>query len=384
MHRLASSLDFIFTLDDEGVVWGGGYLNLNDESTGDSDLELSYEYTDVNSDAIPTNGLLYKYPTKIDIPEKVIAVYGTSLHFIFLVENGMIWCLGHNDLGQLGFDHDIDYCIKPTKNPFINNVTQLTCGYKHTLFITDNVVMGFGDNAFGQLGIGCEEPHSNEPCIVKIVNDIKSIVAYGDSSAFITNTGNLYFTGCNDIKVPDSKLNSIYTPILIDNIPKVRMLILGEEYIAFESVIGDILFLYGGSNIKLKKYSKQFSKLNKPNDVFIQSMHSGISCFVLVDDNESVWIMGMDPMGNHYPQKSSDNFSFTNISFPTQVLDVWVTSGTIVYHTRHGIYHYGTQFYAAEAYDYDKILPDNFYYVKDEYSSIIGSITPTNVKSARK
>jgi alpha-tubulin suppressor-like RCC1 family protein len=86
-----------------------------------------------------------------------------TFHTILISDNGKIWAIGSNEYGQLG--------LGPGYNEYINVPTEIqrglnglsedvriisaSCGQSHTVLLSDDGrVWTFGDNEYGQLGLG--------------------------------------------------------------------------------------------------------------------------------------------------------------------------------------------------------------------------------------
>ncbi|CAG2161401.1 unnamed protein product [Oppiella nova] len=101
-------------------------------------------------------------------------------------EDNYVFSWGHNSEGQLG-RHVTEFGIhlKPENIPDLNdkNITQICCGYKHSLALTTGgQVYGWGSNYDGQIGTDAIW----SPKLIPQLNDIKSISS--------THTGDNHFT----------------------------------------------------------------------------------------------------------------------------------------------------------------------------------------------
>jgi alpha-tubulin suppressor-like RCC1 family protein len=105
--------------------------------------------------------------------EKMVMISCGYKHSMALTESGRVFSWGENSYGQLGTENEI-YREKP-KLIEINDVSfkKISCGQRHSLLLSsDGSIYAFGDNSFGQIGIGNREMQ-NKP--IKLINDKKII-----------------------------------------------------------------------------------------------------------------------------------------------------------------------------------------------------------------
>ena len=87
---------------------------------------------------------------------KIVDISCGAYHTTILLSNGKVYTCGHNEYGQLGRNSNKNYnpefkLITPT--PLVGKVIQISCGYFHTLILSNNGnVYTCGDNQYGQLG----------------------------------------------------------------------------------------------------------------------------------------------------------------------------------------------------------------------------------------
>jgi hypothetical protein len=89
--------------------------------------------------------------------EKIVDIACGNEHTIILTENKLYAC-GSNSKGQLGLGHNRDQSSPQEIISFKNEkVKQIECGGFHTFVLTERYLYGFGENDYGQLGIGNKE-----------------------------------------------------------------------------------------------------------------------------------------------------------------------------------------------------------------------------------
>eukprot|EP00268_Persea_americana_P066002 TRINITY_DN8903_c0_g1_i3.p1 TRINITY_DN8903_c0_g1~~TRINITY_DN8903_c0_g1_i3.p1 ORF type:complete len:194 (+),score=46.61 TRINITY_DN8903_c0_g1_i3:214-795(+) len=118
------------------------------------------------------------------VPEKVSAVDGQKMvsvacgwrHTISVSSSGSLYTYGWSKYGQLGHgdfeDHLIPHQLEALRNNF---VTQISGGWRHTMaFTSDGSLYGWGWNKFGQIGIGDSDDRCS-PVQVKFPQDQKVV-----------------------------------------------------------------------------------------------------------------------------------------------------------------------------------------------------------------
>ncbi|DBA04127.1 TPA: hypothetical protein N0F65_004235 [Lagenidium giganteum] len=113
-----------------------------------------------------------------------------------------IYCFGNGALGQLGQgDANMDHSKLPLRVPAVGTgaVLHVACGSNHTFCMTtEGKVFGWGDNSFGQLGLGAKtvKPRAMPTRVEKVVN-VRAIVCGGNHSFILTTDNNVLACGSN-------------------------------------------------------------------------------------------------------------------------------------------------------------------------------------------
>jgi alpha-tubulin suppressor-like RCC1 family protein len=105
-------------------------------------------------------------PRLVDGAHDAVAVVAGGEHACLRDANGGVRCWGADHFGQLGdgaSGPDV-YQVKPIEVSGLSDVQRLALGASHTCAITgkDGGLRCWGDNAFGQLGIGTDALDSNK------------------------------------------------------------------------------------------------------------------------------------------------------------------------------------------------------------------------------
>lgn len=128
----ANGCDHTIFLSEEGILHGFGNNNLGQLGKGDS---------------TPA-----RIPTRILHLPKIKLVSCGAFFTVCADEEGSVWSFGLNFSGQLGTGSTLSYSFNPSKIQDIPPVHSISCGYGHTLMITEDLdLWSFGMNEFGQL-----------------------------------------------------------------------------------------------------------------------------------------------------------------------------------------------------------------------------------------
>eukprot|EP01041_Mallomonas_annulata_P001258 gene1258-2435_t len=136
-------------------------------------------------------------------PKNVLALSCGQFHSVIVTKTGTVFSCGKNDYGQLGLE-GIELAKTYTKvfgAPESEAISQVCCGYYHTLLLSQNgVVYGFGRNDYGQLGLGHTQPRIYGCHAITALRDknVTAISAGCYHSIAITSNGMLYVFGRNN------------------------------------------------------------------------------------------------------------------------------------------------------------------------------------------
>ena len=173
-----------------------------------------------------------------------------------------------------------------------NTITQISCGYSHTLMLKQNgSLFGFGRNDFGQLGIGNNE-HQNKPILILKDIQISQIHCGSNHSIFLKQNGNVYSFGRNEygqLGVGDLKIRN--KPTLIDETKqnKIKMICCGGFNIVLLSEKGNIFTFGNNYSGQLANGNEEIKNENKPVSVVCDKSIQSIGCgssntFYLMND----------------------------------------------------------------------------------------------------
>ena len=147
--------------------------------------------------SMPVTGLKQVQLPSGSIAMKIAAGHAFSL---VLLSTGDVYAFGVNDWGQLGLgpaflNSDV---ATPTQIGFPTQVSEIAAGYRHSLVLDCKAaVWAFGNNEHGELGIGYRDqnPHP-APEIVQVPNSVSvKYVAAGYDDSFFWDLGSAHAFG---------------------------------------------------------------------------------------------------------------------------------------------------------------------------------------------
>jgi alpha-tubulin suppressor-like RCC1 family protein len=181
---------------------------------------------------------------------------------------------GNNDYGQLGLG---DFITRKTPVlSSLNNVSLVSCGYYHSVAISNGTLFTWGDNTFSQLGSGNNITVSNTPISLNINGSIGYISA-GANRTFITINNSTYCNGQNDNgECGISKLGKINTPQMINsNVSFVNIKTCDSHTVALSNEKG--LYTFGLNDFG-QLGQGQLSNTSIPTKISVNTTFNLISC----------------------------------------------------------------------------------------------------------
>lgn len=145
-----------------------------------------------------------------------------SCHLFVKKNDGTLWCVGQNNLGQLGLGNITQ------KSTFtqttIDNVESVYCGNANTFILkNDETLWSTGRNDYGQLGLG-DTTQRNVFTQVDIDN-VKSVYSEGNLFTFVVKKdGTLWAIGYNSdgqLGLGDTSNRLLFTKVDIDNVESI-------------------------------------------------------------------------------------------------------------------------------------------------------------------
>ena len=146
--------------------------------------------------------------------DKIISISGSKLqssgvdiHTLFLASSGKVYSVGNNSYGQLLNSKPTVY-LSPEQ--MYTQVSAMTYGDTHSLFIKNDEVYAVGENKYGQLGNGTK---TTEKVPVNITSNFGSETVQNIST---TSNRTLFLTVSNKVYVTGSALGRSQTTVPVD------------------------------------------------------------------------------------------------------------------------------------------------------------------------
>jgi alpha-tubulin suppressor-like RCC1 family protein len=170
---VAAGTDHTLALAADGHVWAWGKDDYGEAGQPATDICPTHQRACV------------RQPTQVPGLGGVVAIAAGWGHSLALDGNGALWAWGRNDQGQLGIGtSSTGVTSTPTQVTSLSHVLAMDAGNLHSLALTaDNAVWAWGDNTYGQLGLGSADstPHATPTRLVAL-----GTVAAMDSGGYHT------------------------------------------------------------------------------------------------------------------------------------------------------------------------------------------------------
>src|SRR5262249_20574436 len=115
-------------------------------------------------------------PSGTGFLQNVTAILAVGKRSLALQSNGTLLAWGNNDVGQLGDGtnnerHRPVQVLAPSGSGFLTGVAKIGGGGFHTMALTTSgQLYAWGDNTYGQLGIGSTDLSRDRPVLVDLQN----------------------------------------------------------------------------------------------------------------------------------------------------------------------------------------------------------------------
>ena len=243
-------------------------------------------------------------------------------------EQGTVWGFGSNGFGQLGLENNRNQNYSPQKMPSIPPVQSIACGGLHILLITNNSdLWSVGNNIYGQLALQCKESKS-KPQKTSFTN-ISKISAGNMHSIFQSQTGEIFGCGKNDagqLGLQHCNSPQITISPILNQPSDIVDFCCGFDHNLFLDCHGNVFGVgfnrIGCLGLGNRKHQKLIQKI--PNIPPIQTIScAGYSSF-LIDFNGNVWVFGANAVGQlglgtnshvHVPTKNPNLKNINQISY---------------------------------------------------------------------
>jgi len=161
-------------------------------------------------------------------------------HSLAVKDDGSLWSWGEGGDGQLGLhsdnDHTVPYQVHgPGNEGYLSDVTNVAAGDYHSLAVKfDGSVWAWGDNSYGQLGIGNRDDHTvpyqvHGPGNIGFLTDIGAPVASGPPQSAGAMSGDMLdqsqtvTTGYGEVGLGEPRLGQVFTAGMYGLMDRVRV-----------------------------------------------------------------------------------------------------------------------------------------------------------------
>ena len=205
---------FMVAVKTDGTLW----------SWGSNDSGQLGDATTIDKSSPVQVGLLTNW-------ESVACGYN---HTIAVKTDGTLWSFGNNNYGQLGIGNTIAKS-SPVQvglnSNYLTDWASVSCGYNHSMVIkTNGTLWAFGENNFGQLGIGSKLTQS-WPVQVGSLNTWASVSCGHYHTLAIKTDGTLWAWGSNDSgQLGDATTIDKSSPVQVGLLTNWKRVYCGMDY----------------------------------------------------------------------------------------------------------------------------------------------------------
>ena len=135
----------------------------------------------------------------INIPPVVSVSCGFS-HTLMITNDSNLWSWGSNDKGQLCLGNGYEKGASMPQQTLFSNISKLSAGFWHSLFQNNKgEIFACGYNQKGQCGLGHYNELQMTPChILNVPSNIVHFVCGSHHNLFLDSEGNVFSVGSNE------------------------------------------------------------------------------------------------------------------------------------------------------------------------------------------
>lgn len=270
IKSIESGLDYRVCLTKNGNIYTWGSNNFGQLGLGD--------YTDRD------------FPQRVHLEN--VDLISCGRYHVIAYSNGKLYGWGLNNYQQLGFSEEAYEIMYPTMINFPGkNILQMGCGAYHTIFLTDDDVIGCGRNSKGQLGMDSGSSHMSLTSINFFKNNkIKVVSVKGGSkhTMFLTSLNDVYVSGSNSHWQFGTRKICVLQRLKLD-IDFIKEIDCGDNHCAILTSSGK-LYMCGYMCTYAKKEQDHFIEFNNcvPN---IKNVKCGKNQTIVMTNDDKIWIL---------------------------------------------------------------------------------------------
>ncbi|XP_052020470.1 probable E3 ubiquitin-protein ligase HERC4 isoform X2 [Apodemus sylvaticus] len=206
--------------------------------------------------------------------QNIVAVSCGEAHTLALNDKGQVYAWGLDSDGQLGLQGS-EECIRVPRNiKSLSDIqiVQVACGYYHSLALSKaSEVFCWGQNKYGQLGLGIDCQKQTSPQLIKSLLGIPfmQVAAGGAHSFVLTLSGAIFGWGRNKFgQLGLNDENDRYVPNLLKSLrsQKIVYICCGEDHTAALTKEGGV-FTFGAGGYGQLGHNSTSHEIN-PRKVF--------------------------------------------------------------------------------------------------------------------
>ena len=153
-------------------------------------------------------------------------------HALALKQDGTVWSWGQNLMRELGASHDAGDRLAPVQVAGLTDIVAIAAGDLHAMALrSDGTVLIWGNNEYGQLGLGASHASQATPVALPGVSGVAKIFAGSIQGMTIGSDGSVHAWGDNDSgKLGDGSAVERSTPVAVPAFAGARSLDLGFSF----------------------------------------------------------------------------------------------------------------------------------------------------------
>jgi alpha-tubulin suppressor-like RCC1 family protein len=214
VQAVTAGVDFSMALRADGSVWGWG---LNDEG------QLGYATPGYRAQPAQVPGIS-------KLTADIVTISSGGAHTLALLNDGTVFAWGDNGGGQIG-DGTTNDKLEPVQVEGIRNIVAIAAGTNHNLALKDDgTVWSWGYNNMGQIGVQTEDQVVAVPLQIPNLPNIVAVSAGRQTSFALSEDGILWVWGENDFgQLGIGSTETSFTPVKVSGLTDVTAVVAGWQ-----------------------------------------------------------------------------------------------------------------------------------------------------------